>query len=109
MTAALDGKSAVLTGAGDIGSAIAAELVRHGARIRVWDLDEAALERVSSLGIETDRVDVCSSADVGVAAERALSALGGVDVLVTSAALLGELSPVASMAEDDWRRVLTST
>jgi NAD(P)-dependent dehydrogenase (short-subunit alcohol dehydrogenase family) len=106
VTGLLDGKTAVLTGAGDIGGAIARELVRHGARLRVWDRDEAALQRLADDGIDGERVNVTSAAELAAAAARAITDFDHVDVLVASAAVLGELAPVATMAEDEWRRVL---
>jgi meso-butanediol dehydrogenase/(S,S)-butanediol dehydrogenase/diacetyl reductase len=110
MTRLVEGLHAVVTGTGDIGRAIVAELLAHGAAVTIWDRDQVSLDRtvalVASPGVAGDVVDVTDSTAVASAAARAIARLGHVDILVNSAGILGRLAPVATMDEADWRRVL---
>jgi NAD(P)-dependent dehydrogenase (short-subunit alcohol dehydrogenase family) len=84
----LDGKVAIVTGAGSgIGEATARLMVREGAAIVVADVNLAEAERVAS---ELDaalplRVDVSDEAEVVRMIEAAVAAVGGVDVLHNNA------------------------
>jgi NAD(P)-dependent dehydrogenase (short-subunit alcohol dehydrogenase family) len=84
----LDGKVAIVTGAGSgIGVATARLMVREGAAIVVADVNLAEAERVAS---ELDaalplRVDVSDEAEVVRMIEAAVAAFGGVDVLHNNA------------------------
>jgi NAD(P)-dependent dehydrogenase (short-subunit alcohol dehydrogenase family) len=103
----LSGRRAVVTGAGDIGGVIARELHRHGAAVTVWDRSEQALQRLSdgTDGLSTRAVDVTSWEDVQASAEAAIAAMGGVDVLVNSAAI-ATFAPVSMLDPEDWRRTI---
>lgn len=97
----LAGHRTVLTGAGAIGAEIARGLAAHGAAVEVWDLSPGALEPLAAEGIGVRAVDLVDDAAVEQAAAEAAEALGGIDSLVTSAAIARfgtvELMPVA-----DW-------
>jgi NAD(P)-dependent dehydrogenase (short-subunit alcohol dehydrogenase family) len=106
----LDGKAAVVTGAGGgIGRWLAAGLGAAGARVLVTDYVEAALEEVQgtlvAAGIETSAL-ACDLADED-APERIVSAtrdlLGGIDVLVNCAAVNRRM-PILEMDREtyDW-------
>lgn len=107
----LEGKNIVTTSAGSIGTVIARELLRQGARVEVWDIAEPALVRlkqaasIHGLQPEIRVVDVTSEESVESAARAAIAAMGHVDALVCSAALL-DLSPVASMSLERWKRIM---
>ena len=103
----LDRRTAVVTGAGDIGAAIAHALRGQGAAVDVWDRSEAALERVAktSEGIGTQMVDVTSASDLERATEEAVRRLGHVDILVNTAAVF-TYAPVADMGESMWRETI---
>ena len=64
MTTLLADQVAVVTGAGDIGSVVAATLRDHGAKVTVWDRSTDALAQLASLhpDVETDVVDVVDEA-----------------------------------------------
>jgi NAD(P)-dependent dehydrogenase (short-subunit alcohol dehydrogenase family) len=107
--ALLAGRRAVVTGAGDIGRVIVGELVAHGASVVVWGLDEPQLAEVAAAGggrVSTTTVDVTSRASVEDAAATAQDRLGGVDVLVASAAIQGPIAPVVDTDDDQWRLTL---
>ena len=106
----LQGKHAVITGgAAGIGLAIAARLLASGARVSLWDRDEAALAESARLlgdGTHTARLDVADEAQVQSAFDASLKALGKVDVLVCSAGITGPNLPTQDYPLIEWRRVL---
>jgi len=97
----LDGKVAVVTGAGgrpnSIGEAYALGLANAGARVVCADLvkegAEACAARVVSAGGDAIglQVDISSEESVNAMAEAAKTAFGGVDILVNNAALMVEM------------------
>ena len=102
------GQAAVITGAsGGIGEAIAIQLAREGARLMLAGRSAERLAAVAarardlSPGVETFAADLAEDAQVRALAERALAALGRVDLLIHSIGLfLGgsfESSPVEDL------------
>ena len=98
----LDGKVAVVTGAGgrgnSIGRAYAVGLANAGASIVVADLNGAGAEAVAAeivaaggkaVGVQ---VDVASEASTLAMAKAAIDAFGGVDILINNAALMVDIS-----------------
>ena len=103
------GRAAVVTGgASGIGLAVAQRLLGEGARLSLWDVDAAGLERArSELGANPHSValDLADPAAVERAAQEAAEAIGGIDILVTSAGITGPNLPLADYPDADWRRV----
>lgn len=97
MDLGLTGKVAWITGGGgDIGSAIAAELAGEGARVAITGRNRARLEaRATAIAEATGGdliavpADVTSTAEVTAAAATIVERLGGIDVVVNSAATPG--------------------
>jgi 3-hydroxy acid dehydrogenase/malonic semialdehyde reductase len=100
--AALDGKTAIVTGASSgIGAATAAALRREGARVA------AGARRADS--IEADvalELDVTDPASCERFVEQALDALGSLDILVNAAGLALGRDPFDESTEADERTVL---
>lgn len=96
MEVSLDGKVALVTGAGpNIGSGIALALSRYGAKVACNDLDpeaaEASVRRIERNGGTGMAVsgDVSDEADVKAYIGKVLDAWGKIDILINNAALLG--------------------
>jgi 2-dehydro-3-deoxy-L-rhamnonate dehydrogenase (NAD+) len=106
---ALKGRIAVVTGgARGIGLACAQALQAAGARIALWDRDEAvAKESAASLsGAIAVPVDVADDRSVARALADTETRLGGVDVLVASAGITGPNATVADYDVQAWRQVI---
>ena len=100
----LEGRRAVVTGAGDIGSVVARRLHDHGASVEVWDASAAALSRVGADEIGVRQVDVTDREAVEAAAEDAV-ATAPVNVLANTAAV-ARFGSVAELDPDDWQQTL---
>ncbi|MFF3655291.1 SDR family NAD(P)-dependent oxidoreductase [Streptomyces olivochromogenes] len=97
-----DGLSALVTGgASGIGLASARLLAAQGARVAVLDRVEAAAE---GFAVHV-RADIGDDPSVVTAVEQAVSALGGLDVLVNSAGI-GAQGGIEDNTDDEWHRVL---
>lgn len=114
MSARLEGKAALITGAGEgMGRAAAVLFAREGARVGVLDIDreraEATVEAIRGAGGEALPLvgDVSSSSDVRAAVAAAVEAFGALHVLYNNAGvwLTGD-GPVTELAEEVWERVL---
>ena len=109
MSASLDGKVAVVTGAAQgIGNAIAKGLAAEGARIVVADLtraEEAAQEFDGGVGLT---VDVADEAQVERMAQEVVERCGHIDILVNNAGLYASLQmrPFTEIPVDEWRQVM---
>lgn len=105
----LAGRTAVVTGgAMGIGRAIAERLTESGAAVALWDVEEgAAAEAAATLGGALALgVDVADAAAVAAAAQRTVEALGGIDILVTSAGIAGANLKTWDYPPEEWRRVM---
>jgi NAD(P)-dependent dehydrogenase (short-subunit alcohol dehydrogenase family) len=106
---ALDGKVALVTGAGQgIGRAIAAGLAADGARIVVADLHgaaEAAAAFPDGVGIMADVADETAVEELTA---EAIARCGAIDILVNNAGLYAslEMRPFDQIPLEEWRRVM---
>lgn len=98
----------VTAGAGGIGLAIAAALSRHGARVFVCDVDDAALEAFAEAHPSCGRIraDVSDEADVDRMFDAVRETLGGLDGLVNNAGIAGPTGFVETLSKKDWDRTL---
>jgi 3-oxoacyl-[acyl-carrier protein] reductase len=114
MAGALDGKVALVTGAGkNIGRAIALHLARDGATVVVnGRSDRAAVEAVAgeitALGgrAVAHLADVSDAGAVEEMAARAEAELGGIDIAVSNAGLRRQ-TPFLQMSLAEWREILS--
>ena len=107
MTGRLDGRRALVTGAGaGIGRAIARAFAAEGARVVCADLRAGAAEEtaaaITASGGEAQAVscDVADEASVGALFGEVEAAFSGLDVLVNNAGILIEKPLVETTAED---------
>jgi 3-hydroxyacyl-CoA dehydrogenase/3-hydroxy-2-methylbutyryl-CoA dehydrogenase len=87
----LAGKVAVVTGgASGIGQAVVNALIERGARVAIFDLNEAAgqaMAKSSSPNAIFERVDVADESSVATAIAKAMSSLGAIHVCVNCAGI----------------------
>jgi 3-oxoacyl-[acyl-carrier protein] reductase len=104
----MQGRGAIVTGgAAGIGLAIARRLKASGARLSLWDRDEAALEAAArELGAHVERVDVTQEDAVTAAFRASLEALQRVDALVCSAGITGPNTTVEQYSLEAWKDVI---
>jgi 3-oxoacyl-[acyl-carrier protein] reductase len=105
----LDGKTALVTGAGSgIGKCIAETYVREGARVAVVDLDADAAKHVArTIGNNAIalRCDVSKKADIAAAVEETLAAFGALDILVNNAGATHVNKPMLEIDEAEFDRI----
>ncbi|MPZ14995.1 MAG: glucose 1-dehydrogenase [Chloroflexi bacterium] len=109
-----EGRVAIVTGAGQgIGRALARGFATEGAALVVAELDAARARRVEqeivqeaerAIGVPTD---VSDEKAVTNTVETAIREFGRIDVLVNNAGIF-PLSPIETMAEDEWDRVIAT-
>lgn len=107
------GKVALVTGAGSgMGAASARLLAREGAAVVVTDIRADAGERVAA--------DICGAGGAAIFAghdiaeedswiavlDRAVSAFGGLDILINNAAVGEPLGTVEALSLDQWRAMM---
>jgi len=110
---ALDGKTAIITGAArGIGRAIAEELARNGADLALCDLqadwlaDTAASVEALGAKVKCISVDVSNGDDVTKAVASAIETFGSVDILINNAGITKD-GLMMRMSEADWDSVLS--
>lgn len=111
---ALDGKIAIITGAASgIGAAIASAYATEGATLLLADRDAAGLGRQRDIcegkgaKVVLCEVDVTDERSTRHLVDRAISDLGGLQVLVNCAGILTEV-PFAEMAVATWDETIDS-
>ncbi len=106
----LEGRAAIITGGSQgLGLAIAQAFAAEGARIAICGRDEASLQearRVLGSDVLAVRANVASPDDVESLVAEAVSAFGGVDVLVNNAGIHGPKGPFEETDWDEWRAAI---
>ena len=108
----LNGRSAIITGAASgIGREIAHVFAREGAKVAIADLDKNAADAAATairkeggtaIGVA---MDVTSEAAVRSGVAAAVSAFGGIDILVSNAGIQ-IVHPLEEFSFDEWKRLL---
>lgn len=108
MTKRMEGKVAIITGAGgDLGKVVAKVFLQQGAKVALIDYDRDALTRchnsLSSFGsVKTFVADVTSEKEVSAYVESVLSAWGKIDVFVNNAGIIGTVAPLIDQKVEDF-------
>lgn len=114
----LDGKVAIVTGAGgrgnSIGRAYACGLASAGAKLVVADLNLSGAEAVATEIVEEGGkalaigVDIADPTSAQAMAAFAKERFGGVDILVNNAGLMAELTltPAIQTPIDEWNKIM---
>lgn len=115
MTQTLQGRSALVTGAGrGIGKGIALELARAGCRVAVNYVTEpekalATVDEIRQLGVDALAVnaDVSVASAVSAMIDRVVGELGGLDILVNNAGTQ-TWKPLLDVTEEEWDLVVNT-
>lgn len=112
MNWSLDGKTALVTGAGSgMGQAVARQLAAEGVRVAAVDIDrsraDATAKEIRRAGQDALPIamDVAESAQVTRAVAEAQAALGSVDYLVNIAGIFQDVR-AQDITDADWTRML---
>jgi 2-dehydro-3-deoxy-L-rhamnonate dehydrogenase (NAD+) len=108
----LKGRVAIITGgARGIGYASAERLLKSGASVSLWDMDEAALtnaaQKLSTHGtVSTEVVELTDEASVRTATAATIKKHGKVDILLNNAGITGGNAKLWELDTDVWRKVI---
>lgn len=109
----LDGKSALVTGAGaGIGRATALTLAAEGAQVTVSDVAEdggrETVEMIRKAGGSATfvRCDVSTPSEIEALVETVVLAQGRLDCAVNNAGIEGKVVPFAEQTVDNWDRIM---
>lgn len=106
MSFELEGKTAVVTGAGKgIGLAISRRLHDLGVSVHGWDLNTSDIQTDPAFA-GTSIVDVSDEASVNQAFASATLAAGVIDIFIANAGINGPTKPAWEYTLDEWNTVL---
>lgn len=108
MIASLDGKVAIITGAGGgIGGATAKLFLDLGAIVMLVDRDAAKLDEVGHrLGVATIVADSSDEGAMEGVVATTLQRFGKLDIMIANAGIEGVLKPVDQLRRDEFEQVL---
>ena len=96
------GQTAIVTGGSrGIGRAIAAQFVRFGAHVWIWDVDQVELDGPHSL-----TVDVTNADQIAKAVAQIISQSSRIDILVNNAGYLGRYQLFEQFDPGEWQHIL---
>ncbi|MBS0408521.1 MAG: SDR family oxidoreductase [Proteobacteria bacterium] len=109
----LEGRVAVITGAGSgIGRATSQLFAKEGAKVLCFDRAAEAVEETADLICKAGGTAIAMAGDAGeetdvkAAIDRAVSELGGLDVVYANAGISGGGTPMAELDAKFWQEVL---
>jgi len=104
----LEGKTAIITGAGSgFGAGIARKFAAEGARVMVADINLDSAQLIAEeIGATPKKVDVANGDSVAAMIGAAHASFGQIDILVNNAGITHMPGPLENVSEDDFDRVL---
>ena len=107
----LNNRVAVVTGgAQGFGLAITERFIEAGAKVVIWDIDEAAakeaVDKVKSEHLSHQIVDVTNFQIVNKNLEEVEKKYGKIDIFVNNAGIAGMNTTVAEYPLDEWKKVM---
>jgi len=104
----LNGKRAIVTGgASGYGRGIAHRFIAEGAKVAILDINEDGAQTVAKeIGAVAVGCDVTRGPSVDAAVEKAVSALGGLDIVVNNAGTSHKNQPMLEVEEEEFDRVM---
>jgi len=113
MAGRVDGKVALITGAGSgIGRATALAFAKEGAKVVVADIvvagGEETVRMIKGAGGEAIfvKTDVTRAAEVEALVKKTVETYGRLDCAFNNAGIEGEMAPTADCTEENWDRVV---
>jgi 3-oxoacyl-[acyl-carrier protein] reductase len=107
----LENRVAVVTGgAQGFGLAIVERFIESGAKVVIWDIDEAeaknAVSKISSKNLIYQIVDVTNFKSISDRLIEIEKLFGKIDILVNNAGIAGKNTTVADYPIEEWNRVI---
>ena len=107
----LENRIAVVTGgAQGFGLAIVERFIESGAKVIIWDIDEAeaknAVAKISSKNLIYQIVDVTNFKSISDRLIEVEKLFGKIDILVNNAGIAGKNTTVADYPIEEWNRVI---
>jgi len=107
----LQNRVAVVTGgAQGFGLAIVERFIESGAKVVIWDIDEAeaknAVSKISSKNLIYQIVDVTNFKSISDRLIEVEKLFGKIDILVNNAGIAGKNTTVADYPIEEWNRVI---
>lgn len=103
----VEGKQALVTGgSAGMGRAMAQALVEGGARVAIAARSERVFEAATEIGAVALQADLADRAQALALVDRAVSTLGGLDILINDAGAITR-QPAESVPLEDWDYVLS--
>jgi NAD(P)-dependent dehydrogenase (short-subunit alcohol dehydrogenase family) len=98
----------ITAGAAGIGRQFARAFTATGARVFICDIDDKELAALANEipGLIARRCDISRRSEIERMVPEAISALGGLDVLINNAGIAGMTLPVEQYPPDDWDKVI---
>jgi NAD(P)-dependent dehydrogenase (short-subunit alcohol dehydrogenase family) len=109
MAGALEGKVAIITGAGSgIGRASALRFAAEGAKLVLGDKTDAVHETAKMIGegVTALQIDAGDEADVQKLVATAISTYGGLNVAFANAGISGGMPGIFDLTPEEWTEVL---